>query len=84
MIDTDLALDVGTIRILDADNADALIEEMNPPGNIEGILGDWSAESFTLPASASGKNIKIEFRFVSDASTEFAGFYVDDVLVEAN
>ncbi|MFM1561536.1 MAG: hypothetical protein ACKJSK_19700 [Roseibacillus sp.] len=40
----------GTIRILAADNADALIEEMTPPGNIEGVAEDWSAQSFPLPA----------------------------------
>ena len=83
-IDTDLAGDVGTIRILDADNADALLEEMNPPGNIEDVEAGWSAESFALPGSAAGKNIKIEFRFVSNGSQEWAGFYVDNVRVEAN
>ena len=84
-IDTDLAGDVGTIRILDADNADTLIEEMNPPGNIEGVAAGWSAESFALPASALGMNIKIEFRFVSnDNGDEWAGFYVDNVRVDAN
>ncbi|MCP4894610.1 MAG: hypothetical protein GY911_12465, partial [Actinomycetales bacterium] len=84
-IDTDLAGDEGAIRILDADNADALIEEMDPPGIIEAIATGWSAESFPLPASALGMNIKIEFRFVTNDNTqEWAGFYVDDVLVEAN
>ena len=81
-IDTDEDGDLGTIRILDADNSDALIEEMNPPGAIEGITAGWSAESFALPAAALGKNIKIEFRFVSNANgQEWAGFYIDDVLV---
>ena len=81
-IDTDEAGDVGTIRILDADNADALIEEMNPPGAIEGFLAGWTAESFLLPASAIGRNIRIEFRFVSnDNGDEWAGFYIDDVKV---
>ena len=81
-IDTDEAGDVGTIRILDGDNADALIEEMNPPGAIEGFLAGWTAESFLLPASAIGRNIRIEFRFVSnDNGDEWAGFYIDDVKV---
>ena len=83
-IDTDVAGDVGTIQVLDADNADALIEAMDPPGDIEGIESGWTAESFPLPASAQGKNIKIEFRFVSnDNGQEWAGFYVDDVRVTA-
>lgn len=84
-IDSDEDGDVGTIRILDADNADALIEELNPPGSIEGISAGWSAESFALPAAANGANIRIEFRFVSNENgQEFAGFYIDDVSVEAN
>ena len=84
-IDTDLAGDVGTIRILDADSADALLEEMNPPGNIEGAAEGWTTESFALPAAAQGMNIKIEFRFGSNGNgQEWAGFYVDNVRVEAN
>ena len=84
-IDTDLAGDVGTIRILDADNADTLIEEMNPPGNIEGAAEGWTTKSFALPAAAQGMNIKIEFRFGSNGNgQEWAGFYVDNVRVETN
>ena len=84
-IDTDEQGDVGTIRILDADNADALIETLDPPGNIEGLSAGWTAESIVLPASANGANIRIEFMLVSNGNAlEFAGFYVDDVLVGAN
>ena len=74
-----------SIRILDADNGDALIEVLDPPGIIEGIAAGWTAEAVVLPASAAGRNVKIEFQLVSnDNAQEFAGFYIDDVLVEAN
>ena len=84
-IDTDEDGDVGTIRLLDADNADTLIEVLDPPGNIEGISAGWTAESVPLPAAANGANVKIEFRLVSNENGfEFAGFYVDDVTIEEN
>ena len=72
--------DAGSIRILDADNSDALIAEI--ASDIKGISAGWTSESYPLPAGALGKNIKIEFRFVSnDNGEQFAGFYVDDVQV---
>jgi len=89
-IDTDLAgspNDVGSVRILDADNADAPIAGLE----ILDIEGDgtagWTEEMLDLPAlDVGGKNIKVEFRFVSNAGTDpdldvWGGFYVDDVVV---
>ncbi|MFC7335959.1 Ig-like domain-containing protein [Haloferula chungangensis] len=74
--------DFGTIRILDADNADAeIINGDFPVTSLEGIELGWDQLSFPLPAAALGKNIKIQFQFVSDGSTEFSGFYIDDVTV---
>ena len=37
--------------------------------------------SKSLPAEALGRNIKIEFRFVSDDIENFAGWYIDDIVV---
>ena len=42
---------------------------------------DWERFSRALPAAALGKNVKIEFRFVSDEDFNFAGWYVDDIEV---
>ena len=80
-IDTDGSGDFGWIRILDADNGDALLDES---GMLEGIGVEWSAETYPIPAAANGLDIKIEFRLTTDANTQFSGFYVDDVVVEAN
>lgn len=89
-IDTDLTgapNDLGSVRILDADNFD------NPIAGLEilGIEGDgsagWTNGNLVLPAlDVGGKNIKVEFRFVSNAGTVqdtdvFGGFFVDDVVV---
>jgi len=85
-IDTDLdgtKTEVGSIRLLNAgDNSvlaggDVAIE-------LEGITEAWSSESIPLPDVANGLSVKLEFRFVSNATDEFAGFYIDDVVVTAN
>lgn len=83
-IDTDLSDDVGSVRVLDADNSDtpiAGLEILNIEG--DGTGASWSEETLALPAlDVGGKNIKIEFRFVSGAdATSYGGFYIDDVQV---
>lgn len=87
-IDTDLVGDVGSVRILDSDNADTPI----PGLEIVNISGDgtkgWTAEILNLPVGeVSGKNIKLEFRFTSNTgdvpdTSVWSGFYIDDVSVE--
>jgi hypothetical protein len=89
-IDTDLMgspHDLGSVRILDADNSDAPIAGLE----IIGIEGDgtagWTAQTLALPSGdVGGKNIKVQFRFVSNAGTApdndvWSGFYIDDVSV---
>ena len=89
-IDTDLAgspHDLGSVRILDADNADAPIAGLEITG-IEGDgLAGWTKQTLALPiGDVGGKNIKVQFRFVSNAGTApdndvWSGFYIDDVIV---
>lgn len=84
-IDTDdpPGMDAGSVSVLDADNADAVIEEI--ASGITGLGGDWTSEVIPLPAAAHGKNIKIAFCFTSDDNNvQFSGFYVDDVEVTAD
>lgn len=75
--------DVGSIRLLDADNADAeIVAESFPVTPIEGFGGGWTMESYALPADALGKNIKVQFQFVSNSDgTNFGGIYLDDIAV---
>ena len=91
-IDTDVTgdpHDIGSVRILDADNGDTPIAtlELSP---IEGIEIGWETNSLDLPtALVGGKNIKVEFRFVTNAGNTpdidvFAGFYIDDVVITTN
>jgi hypothetical protein len=86
LIDTDGFGDFGAVRVLDADNADAPIVGLA----LTGLAGEgvtWTENSLVLPAlNVGGKNIKIEFNFISNAGTSqdidvFGGFYVDDVSV---
>jgi hypothetical protein len=89
LIDTDAAGDAGAVRVLDADNADAPIAGLALSGlQGEGSVGEgWTENTLILPAlDVGGKNIKIEFNFVSDAGISqgidvFGGFYVDDVVI---
>jgi hypothetical protein len=89
LIDTDGVGDLGAVRVLDADNADAPIVGLALTG-IGGLGITWTENTLVLPAlDVGGKNIKIEFNFVSDTGTiqdinVFGGFYVDDVSVSLN
>ncbi len=84
-IDTDLAAtdpDIGSVRILDAENDDTPIAGLEISG-IEGNAAGWTDESLSLPASeVGGKQIRVEFRFTSNADGNvWGGFYIDDVSV---
>jgi hypothetical protein len=79
-IDTDEILDVGSVRLLDADAGDAELAVL--ADGIVGIQAGWSPQSIALPPVALGRRLKIEFRFVSDNNgEEYAGFFIDDVVV---
>ncbi|MCH2063933.1 MAG: choice-of-anchor J domain-containing protein [Roseibacillus sp.] len=83
--DTEGDSDGGSIRVLDADNNDALIEEF--VNLIEWNDTNWNtSDPVALPASASGKNIRLEFRFVSNESApeSFAGLYLDNIVLMAD
>jgi hypothetical protein len=84
-IDTEVASgggDFGSIRLLNAaDNTPLLGGDVS--ADIQGISELWSSKSLPLPATANGLEVKLEFRFESDADADvFAGFYIDDVVVE--
>ena len=75
-----LQFDYGTITILDASNGTtlAVIDD-----DMDDNTNDWEEFTTSIPVEATGKNIQIEFRFLSDdfPGTNFAGWYLDDVLV---
>jgi hypothetical protein len=74
--------DFGSIRLLNAADNTPLAGGV-VASDIQGISGLWSSKSLPLPAAAKGLEVKLEFRFESDADTDvFAGFYFDDVVVE--
>jgi hypothetical protein len=83
-IDTDGVGDFGSVRILDADAADAPIAEVVT--GLGGISDGWTPVSIILDGATYGeRNVKIDFRFVSNADANvWAGFYIDDVEVTAN
>ncbi len=54
----------------------------NLPG-FTGNSGGWVAKTFDLSAYA-GMSIELQFRYMTDWGTTFAGFYVDDIAVTAD
>ena len=77
----DDGFDFGELRVLDADNGDAVLVVLD-----QGITGDfgWEMFSMSLPSEALLNNIKVEFTFSGDESNgglEPAGWYIDDVQV---
>ena len=81
-MDNDLG-DPGAVRILDADNGDVeIVGGAFPVTGIEGIEDGWSDRSYSLPGPASGKNIRIQFEFLSDGDPQtYYGMAIDDVTI---
>ena len=75
--------DPGAVRILDADNGDVeIVGGAFPVTGIEGIEDGWSDRSYSLPGPASGKNIRIQFEFLSDGDPQtYHGMAIDDVTI---
>lgn len=75
--------DPGAIRLLDSDNDDAEIGGGGfPIEALEGIEDGWIERSFTFPASALGRNVRIQFEFRSNEVSNFTGMAIDDVTVD--
>ena len=75
-IDIEEEFDGGQVAALAAadDSVIAILE-----AQIEGGPAGWDEISYSLPAEALGKEIKIEFRLTTDEVEQFSGFYIDDV-----
>lgn len=49
--------------------------------NGEGMLTDWIPYTFPLGAFVGNSDVKVRFRFVSDAGTHYDGMYIDDITI---
>ena len=84
-IDTEGDGDTGSIRVLDAEADNRLLGEI--VSNIDWNDTAWNApQPVTLPNLALGRSIRLEFRFISNESDpqSFAGFYLDDIVLQSN
>jgi hypothetical protein len=77
--DIEVMFDFGTIRVLDSSTGLPLGADVENP--VDGTTVDWAPFSAALPPEALGKTIIIEFRFESDDLQNYAGWYIDDVMV---
>ena len=86
-IDTEAATggqDFGSIRLLNAAD-DSPLAGGEVATDLQGTSAQWTSESLPLPAAANGLELKLEFLFESDGDgLNFAGFYIDDVVVMPN
>jgi hypothetical protein len=69
--------DSATVNVVDMGNN--ILATLEVLGNE--ITTDWTAFSMALPEAALGKEIKLEFRLVSDDINNGPGWYIDDVVV---
>jgi immune inhibitor A len=76
---TSLDID-GTTSDHDPDAMESIVA--NLPG-FTGSSGDWVYKTFNLSPYA-GDSIELQFRYMTDNYTTLAGFYVDDISVEAD
>ena len=75
-------LDGGSVRVLDA----ASLEELAvlTPSSINGLDRlEWQMQSLEFPEGAVGKEVILEFLFVSDGDNvlDSSGWFIDDVMV---
>ena len=77
-VDIEPGFDSGKVSVLDANDHSELAVLVAP---IDGDAVDWTKLTKSLPAAALGKSIEIEFRMRSDDVQNFAGWYIDDVIV---
>lgn len=78
--DFDGLSDFGFVYIRDENGAE-IAELADPVATYNNFVIVWTTANIDLPAAALGRTVRIEFRFVSDASVEFAGWYIDNVRV---
>lgn len=70
----------GTSSSIDSSGMPEIAAQL--PG-FTGNSGGWVQKTADLSAYA-GKNIQLQFRYMTDWGTTFAGFYVDDISMTAN
>ena len=74
------ASDWGEVSLLDATSGQNLLGA--PALTFTGAFRNWRRTSYSLPAEALGKSIRIEFKLSSDAFETRPGWYIDDIRID--
>jgi hypothetical protein len=79
-IDDIIGINFATVSVVNAADNSLLAEIAT---GIDGFPIRWEEESFPVPASVLGQNVKFEFRLITDGIAEafFGGYYIDDFLL---
>lgn len=76
--DIEATFDSGSIKVFDASDDSEL---GTIAADIWGESNGWEQFTKKLPAAAAGKEVYLEFRFMSDFTQNEGGWYIDDVQV---
>jgi hypothetical protein len=77
-----MVFDWGEVRLIDAATGQNLLPADAPALRFVGEYRDWRRSIYVLPSEALGKQIRIEFRLISDDFQPAPGWYIDDVRVD--
>jgi hypothetical protein len=76
------AFDWGEVNVLDANSGQNLLPGGAPALRFTGAFRNWRRTSYSLPAEALGKAIRIEFKLISDIFNTRPGWYLDDLRID--
>ena len=79
-MDTEIDFHNVSVSVLDANSGDLISQVFVQAGATQG----WTSRSVRLAGPNAGRPIRLEFRLVTDAIGQGAGFYIDDVVVSPN
>ncbi len=79
-VDTEIDFHNVSVSVLDANSGDLVSQVFVQAGVTQG----WTSRSIRLAGPNAGRPIRLEFRLVTDAIGQGAGFYIDDVMVSPN
>ena len=79
-VDTEIDFHNVSVSVLDANSGDLISQVFVQAGATQG----WTSRSVRLAGPNAGRPIRLEFRLVTDAIGQGAGFYIDDVVVSPN
>ncbi len=77
-----IPFDWGDVNLLDAATGQNLLPGGAAALHYQGAFKNWRRVSYALPPEALGKNIRVEFKLISDVFSTMPGWYIDDLRID--